>query len=269
MKGWCIMGDKVEPVNLATMVNEVLSEYMGDVVEFLKDSAERDAGEALEKDLQVFRSLIRKKDSPASQNLKAVDRIVDKTWRGTRNQIKLSCECPDPKVNSAAQEVWNVISSVPDPTGKHYDLQYGILTVLLDKVEALGEEKLRDALAFYWVKSLREGVDRYHNVKQEKMRDSARQEVGITKKARQILCANYQKLIDRLNAIIILHPDDAHAELNAALNQAIQNRRLTLKLTKKKKKKGEEDGAAEAKAQTEAPIEVAPEEDPLAETEEA
>lgn len=235
------MGDKIEAANLSAMVNEVLSEFMGNVVEYLlaDPGIERASGEELNADLQTFRSMIRKKEFPLGNTLKEIDKAVDRFWRGSRNQLKLSCENPDETVRNAALAIWPVFEDLPNPTTKNYDLQYGRLTILLSKLDQIGEEKLRDALVITWINALREGVNEFHALKQEKTKADSLQETGASKRARDQLCETYLKIVDRLNAMIILHPDDAHAALNATINQAVQNRKISQKLSKKKKSAGD------------------------------
>ncbi len=230
------MGVEIQDINFAPLPNETVNEFMALIVALMLDdpAVERELGEELQADQLAFQALIHQQKRSGGMTLKEVDKIVDQNWRGTKNQLKLSSSNPNPLVKEAASPIYAAFMTVSDPTAQKYDFQYGALLSLLEKLEAFSEAQLAQAYVLDWVKALRKGVDLFHDLKKAKTQSKSKKKLGAAKEAREKVCATYQRIIKRLNAIMILHPDDLHAELNAKIDQAVTDRKLSDKLGKRK-----------------------------------
>ncbi len=234
---------KVDHIYLASMTNDSLNAYMMRIVACLiaDDSPEAEMGAELKADQEAFQASIRQAKKSAPGSLKEIDKIVDVCWRGTRSQVKLSCKNPDPEISEAAQKLLPCVSDLPEITNKKYDQQYGALSAMLNSLESFDEATLTKALVISWVKALRKNLDIFNAMRQGKIQAKANQNLGVTQRLRDQLIAAYYKIIDRLNAICILMPDDRHIKVNAQINQIIAERRLSDKLSKRKPSDGDDE----------------------------
>ncbi len=229
---------QIDDLYLPNLAHEPLNHVIGRVAGALLDDAspEKAMGQALEEKRQAFETLIRKKAHPWGDSLKTIDQNVDRLWRGTRSQLKLSLEAPDEAVASAAAEIWPVFNDLPDPTRKAYAVEYGALSALLPKLEAFGTEKLKAAFAYCWVKALREAFEAFLARQGANSQLKASAELGQTQKAREAMLDCYDEICARINATMVLMPDEAHAQLIAQVNQILDEYRVSQKLSQKKKK---------------------------------
>ncbi len=225
------------------ITNESLNGFMALIVAILlKDpSIEAESAAKLQAAQQAFQTAIRKKNHLMSENLGEIDHNVDQTWRGTRNHLKANINNPDEEIRTAAQEVFAVFSDLPDPTKRPQAEEYGALKALIEKLEAFGEEKLRKALVLSWVKGLREGVEAFMRLKAQKTEHKSDQVLGETKQLRKSLIDTYNYIIERLNSVMFLFPDEPHQRLCDLIIQAINDQRLSAKMGKRKGEKGDEE----------------------------
>lgn len=239
---------KVDGLYVADLANEPLNHFMSRVTAVLvaDGSPEVALGEKLEAERVAFAALIRKQDPKMGTTLKEIDKNADRFWRGTRNQLKVSIDSPDDDERAAALEIWPVFSALPDPTNKKYETEYGALNALLPKLRSFDDETLQKAHVLVWINALSEAVDAF-KAKQDSDTDAHAADLGQNKKARDQMIETYNDICARLNAIMVLCPDDAHAALIEQINRRIDDHRLSEKLSANKKKKPEDaDPAAPA-----------------------
>ena len=229
---------KIEALKTSHIAYEPLNHLISRIVAVLlaEDSPEKALGEQLEADRNAFEALIRNKKSDLGETLGEIDRNVDRFWRGARSQLKLSLENPDADVRAAAEQVWAIFDATPDLTRAKYETEYGALSALLLKLAAVDEEILEKAYALTWLRALREGVNAFKLKQNQNSEAKLETELGQTKKARDQMIDRYEAIVDRINAIMVLNPDEAHAKLVAQINQRLDEHRQSEKASKRSKK---------------------------------
>ncbi len=253
--------EKIEIISLSKVTNASLNYLTSRVVGVLiaEPAVEKSMGLKLQEKQRAFQIAIRKKHYPFGATLKEIDKSVDRIWMGTKTQLKINKDNPDPEVAQAANEIWPVFTSTPDPRKLKHKEEYGEIGALIPKLEAFGEEKLSRACILTWVKGLRGAFTAFCELEDEKSNKKAEHEVGLNKKLREELITCYGEIVECLNATIILHPDEAHAKLNAQINQRIAEFRLSDKLGQRKP--DEEDDDLDADDEIEEPEEEDPAEE--------
>ncbi len=241
--------ERIEALTFGHVQNERLSKYMWQIVQILtaEKQYEPQAAEQLDAAWQAFRARIRFKATPYGATLKQIDKKTDRIWRGMRAQVKLSANHPCEAIREAAAPILTIFNALPNPTALAYDLQYGALDSMLTKLQALGPDVLRRALLLEWTEEMRANVDAFMAVQNERNVAKAQVVTGETKRCRDALVATYQQIVERLNAIAILMPDEAHARINARIQQAVTDFKMSLKLAKPKAS-DEDDGDPESDA---------------------
>ncbi len=227
---------KVEPFWISSLASAPVIDFTGQIVRILMadPAVEAEAGQKLEAAREAYKASLDKSQSPYGSSLKEIDRSNDRFWRQSRAILKLSAESPNAETREAAIEVSSAFNQWPDPTNNKYAVEYGILDQLLRAVEALGEEKLRRALVWDWIQALRGGYDAFCALRDQQNQAKTETETGVTARLRIELCDCYEAIVDRLNAIAVLMPDEAHNTLSARINQAIADYRLSVKMGKRK-----------------------------------
>lgn len=244
--------EKIEDLSLTKVSNAALNFLASRVVDKLlsEPAIEEGLGRELQEKQLAFQAAIGKKSYRVGLSLKSVDKMVDRIWYCTKTQLKINKDNPDPEVSHAASRIWPVFASTPDPRKLKHKEEYGAIGALLPKLEAFGEEMLAKAYILSWVKGMRDAYKAFCDIDAEKVVRKASIEIGLNRKLREELIDCYESIIDKLNAIQILHPDEDHAKLNAHINQIIADFRLSDKLGQRK---DNEEG--EPEAETEEPAE--------------
>ena len=229
---------RIEALRMVNVAYEPLNHLISRIVAVLlaEDSPEKALGEQLEADRNAFELLIRKKKTALGETLAEIDRHVDRFWRGARSQLKLSLENPDDEVRAAAEKIWPVFDATPDLTRAKYETEYGALSALLLKLAAFDEEILEKACALTWLRALRDGVNAFKQKQNQNSDTKLETELGQAKKARDQMIDRYNAIAERLNAIMVLNPDEAHEQLVSQINQRLEEHRQSEKASKRSKK---------------------------------
>ncbi len=222
---------QIDGMQLKYLAYEPLNHLISRIVAVLlaEGSPEKALGEALEADRNAFEALIRPQKSDLGVTLSEIDRHVDHFWRGTRSQLKLSLENPNEGVRAAAEKIWAVFEATPDQTRAKYEVEYGALSALLLKLAAFDEEILEKAYVNHWIQALRDGFNAFKQKQDQKSEAKLETELGQARKARDQMLDRYNAIVARINAIMVLSPDEAHAALVSQINQRIEEHRQSEK----------------------------------------
>ena len=228
---------KIEALRMVNVAYEPLNHLISRIVAVLlaEDSPEKALGEQLEADRNAFEMLIRSQKTELGETLAEIDRHVDRFWRGSRQQLKISLENPCEEVRAAAEKIWPVFDATPDLTRAKYETEYGALSALLLKLAAFDEEVFEKAYVNHWIQALRDGVNAFKQKQNEKSDAKLEAGIGQTKKARDQMIDRYNAIVERINAIMVLNPDEAHEQLVLQINQRLEEHRQSEKAGKKKK----------------------------------
>lgn len=231
------MSDKVEEFAVFNLTYSTLIDYSGSVVDAITTDppVEAESAQKLESARKAFKESLNQSQTKCTASLKAIDRKNDQLWRQARAVAKLAAKNPDDADRAYGERVLNVFERMPDPTRSKYTMAYGLLERQLDELEALGPDVLKRTFTYAWVKALRQGFDEFKEVRKQKLHDRADAASGQNAKLRDALCNAYLSVVERLNAIAVLMPDEAHSMMIARINRLIADQRLSAKLGKRKK----------------------------------
>ncbi len=229
---------RIEALRMVNVAYEPLNHLISRIVAVLlaEDSPEKALGEQLEADRNAFELLIRRKKTALGETLAEIDRHVDRFWYGSRQQLKLSLDNPSEEVRAAAEKIWAVFDQTPDLRRAKYETEYGALSALLLKLEAFDEDVFKKAYMDHWIQALRDGVSAFKQKQNEKSDEKLETEIGQTRKARDQMIDRYNAIAARINAIMVLNPDEAHEQLVTQINQRLEEHRQSEKASKRSKK---------------------------------
>ncbi len=225
---------KVEALALRSNRSSSIVDYMKEVTDAVAESGAVD-GSALNAAFEAYRDSCREKSAQFGETTREIDQNADRFWRGTRAQLKLSATHPDEETRVAAQEILEKFEMTPDPTRLKYKDEYGALEILLPKLEAFGEQKLRAALVWGWIRALRGAYEAFREISATKTQAVLDNEFGRTRRLRDELVDVYNDFIDRLNARNLLDPNPEREELARRINALILRFRQSEKAGGKKK----------------------------------
>ncbi len=225
---------KTETLVFTHSKSSAIVDYMKEVTDVITESGAED-GSALKAAFEAYRDSCREKTALFGSSTREIDQNADRFWRGTRSQLKISVEHPDAEVREAAEEILDVFEKTPDPTRLKYQDEYGALEILLPKLEAFGEQKLRAAFVFGWIRALRGAYEAFREISSSKTQAILDTELGRTKRLKNEMLDIYTDFIERLNAKNLLDPTPAREELARRINALIARFRQSEKAGGKKK----------------------------------
>ena len=231
------MADKIEEFSVNNLTYSMLIDYTGSVIDAIRTEppVEIESIHKLEDARNAFKESLGKTSARSKLSLKAIDRKNDQLWRQARAIAKIAAKNPDDEDRIHGERALEIFVKMPDPTRSKYTMAYGLLERQLDELEALGPDTLKRAFLASWVKALRQGFNEFRDARQQKLHERAEAEQGINAKLRDELCNAYLSVVERLNAIAVLMPDEAHSMMIARINRLIADQRLSAKLGKRKK----------------------------------
>ncbi len=230
---------KIESLSLKHAKTASVIDYMKEATDAIDESGAED-GSALRAAFEAYRDSCREKTALFGENTREIDQNADHFWRGAHSQLKLSATHPDEETREAATEILEVFEQTPDPTRLKYQEEYGALEILLPKLEAFGEQKLRAAFVFGWIRALRGAYEAFRAMSANKTKAALDTELGRTKRLRDELLDLYTDFIERLNAKNLLSSTPEREELARRLNALIARFRLSAKSGGKRKAESEE-----------------------------
>lgn len=185
--------------------------------------------------------------------LSEIDNNVDLFWRSGRAILKVNLKHPEEEIRSLSTELYNVYQTYGDPTHMSYQKQYGVIDALLCKLKTYDEDQLKLAGIDRWVKALREAFETFCAISETKTANLTKVEVGGAKRIREEFISTYNAFVERMNAIAVLMPDEAHDKLASLINTVIAEFKAAEKAEGNKKKdedKGEnKDGGKDDKSE--------------------
>ncbi len=225
---------KIEVLSLIRSKTASIVDYMKEATDAIDESGAED-GSALRAAFEAYRDSCREQTALYGESTREIDQNADHFWRGAHSQLKLSATHPDEETREAALEILEVFEQTPDPTRLKYQEEYGALEILLPKLEAFGEQKLRAAFVWGWIRALRGAYEAFREMSANKTQAVLDTELGRTQRLRDELLDIYADFIEHLNAKNLLSPTPEREALALRLNALIARFRQSAKAGGKKK----------------------------------
>ena len=181
----------------------------------------------------------------SSQHIIEADAQVDAAVSGIRAHLQVLLNYPNDSVREAARTIWCAIEPYGSPTQLSYNEEYAIVARMLDTLESLDGQLLRDATVDAWLPALRSRYDAFMALRKDFNAERASLPVGRVKSSKQQLSKAWRDLCNYLNGMAIVQPTNELDSLIGDINISIQSKKNAIKI-RKSSKKSAADAAAES-----------------------
>ncbi len=240
----------IQSYSLAHMTNSTLAGYCNEILVLAEQTlpnSEYGIADGYRDAIEEFNRQLRLETVKYQEPIESADASTDQAYNAISSQAKLNTQHFSPEVRSAAESVLEVLGRYDNPTRKRYSDASVIILNVIASLEELGPETLRLAMVDGWFAELKRRNSEFAAMRAEKVAAKAGIEVGSTKRAREALIEIYRDMVNKLNAVITLHPDEAHVNLANQINELIDHRRAQARAIAKRKAGNGEGGEDEKK----------------------
>lgn len=166
---------------------------------------------------------------PSSTLAAEAEQGRDGAWRGLNNYVKAMTAYPEGTVAAEALAAKALIDKYGDPTDKPQTEESGILHNLIQDLENGKEGSFPNLQVDVWVTDLKNKNQRFLDFSKMRTEEEAARQVGIVKE--KILWVNeaYRKLIDTVNAMVLLNGEAKFASFIDQMNILIDRQKTVLK----------------------------------------
>lgn len=180
----------------------------------------------------------------------AADLERDAAWRGTHNFVKAMMVHPDTAIQAVAEEVKALFDKYGDPTNLSQTEESGVLHNLLQDLTGVDSDKQATLGLAPWLTWMSTSEEAFLAAVQSRTEEEAARVVGLVKEKRILTESAYRKLVETVNAHVVLFGDAPYATFIDHVNVLIDRQKSILKTRKTNaaKKKEEEEAATAASA---------------------
>lgn len=172
--------------------------------------------------------------APATLSLAEADASADRAWSALYFQIQASIRDQRDDVRAAAETVQAVYEQFPNPTTLNYASEYGILSALLDQLEALPQETLTNSRTADLISQLRASYDAFIAQSKAHTEIASTRVYGLRHETRSGLIEAWRVLRKRLPVLVDLNRDEAAEKAIQQINVLIDNQKNALNARSKK-----------------------------------
>lgn len=167
----------------------------------LTESTDQEMIAVLKKAVADFTEVVRLSQILSStDNLVAIDELVDSAWRGLHGQVKVMLRHPSAEVSAIANETMAILDKYGDITNQSYNDEYGAMLSLINDLNALGAEKLQKIYLTDWVAELDLRRTEFNETQAIRENEKTQVEVGETKAKRTAVDRAYRDFVELVNA---------------------------------------------------------------------
>lgn len=182
---------------------------------------------------------------PSAKTASEADVERDLAWRGGNAYVKAMTAHPDPAIASTAEEAKALFDKYGDPTDLPQTEESGVLHNLTQDLQALSAEK-RTALALdAWIENLTAKETAFLEAVQDRTAEESARIVGIVKQSRQTADQAYDKLVETVNALVVVEGEASYATFIDHMNTLIDRQKTVLKSRSTLNEKKDEQAATE------------------------
>lgn len=166
---------------------------------------------------------------PSAKVASEADNARDQSWRGNNAYVKAMTAHPDAAIASIAEEAKALFDKYGDPTDLPQTEESGVLHNLLQDLLALPEEKRASLALDAWIEDLKAKEAAFQAAVQARTAEEAEQTVGIIKQSRQTADLAYDKLVETVNALVVVEGEATYATFIDHMNALIDRQKTVLK----------------------------------------
>ena len=163
---------------------------------------------------------------PSSTLAAEAEQGRDGAWRGLNNYVKAY---PEGTVAAEALAAKALIDKYGDPTDKPQTEESGILHNLIQDLENGKEGSFPNLQVDVWVTDLKNKNQRFLDFSKMRTEEEAARQVGIVKEKILLVNEAYRKLIDTVNAMVLLNGEAKFASFIDQMNILIDRQKTVLK----------------------------------------
>lgn len=167
--------------------------------------------------------------TPSARTASDADYDRDQSWRGINAYTKAMTAHPDEAVAAIANEAKALFDKYGDPTNSPQTEESGVLHNLLQDLFALAEEKRTSLALDAWIEDLKAKEAAFQAAVQARTTEEAEQTVGIIKQSRQTADLAYDKLVETVNALVVVEGEATYATFIDHMNALIDRQKTVLK----------------------------------------
>lgn len=166
---------------------------------------------------------------PSSTLAAEAEQGRDGAWRGLNNYVKAMTAYPEGTVAAEALAAKALIDKYGDPTDKPQTEESGILHNLIQDLENGKEGAFPNLQVDVWVTDLKNKNQRFLDFSKMRTEEEAARQVGIVKEKILLVNEAYRKLIDTVNAMVLLNGEAKFASFIDQMNILIDRQKTVLK----------------------------------------
>lgn len=166
---------------------------------------------------------------PSSTLATEAEQQRDGAWRGLNNYVKAMTAYPEENVAAEALAAKALIDKYGDPTDKPQTEESGILHNLIQDFEAGMEENFSNLQVEVWVTDLKNKNQRFLDYSRMRNEEESARQVGVVKEKILLVNEAYRKLIDTVNAMVLLNGEAKFASFIDQVNNLIDRQKTVLK----------------------------------------
>lgn len=166
---------------------------------------------------------------PSSTLATEAEQQRDGAWRGLNNYVKAMTAYPEEDVAAEALAAKALIDKYGDPTDKPQTEESGILHNLIQDFEADMDENFSNLMVEVWVTDLKNKNQRFLDYSRMRNEEESARQVGVVKEKILLVNEAYRKLIDTVNAMVLLNGEAKFASFIDQMNILIDRQKTVLK----------------------------------------
>lgn len=166
---------------------------------------------------------------PSSTLATEAEQQRDRAWRGLNNYVKAMTAYPEEDVAAEALAAKALIDKYGDPTDKPQTEESGILHNLIQDFEADMDENFSNLMVEVWVTDLKNKNQRFLDYSRMRNEEESARQVGVVKEKILLVNEAYRKLIDTVNAMVLLNGEAKFASFIDQMNILIDRQKTVLK----------------------------------------
>lgn len=179
---------------------------------------------------------------PSSTLAAEAEQGRDGSWRGLNNYVKAMTAYPEGTVAAEALAAKALIDKYGDPTDKPQTEESGILHNLIQDLENGKEGSFPNLQVDVWLTDLKNKNQRFLDFSKMRTEEEAARQVGIVKEKILLVNEAYRKLVDTVNAMVLLNGEAKFASFIDQMNILIDRQKTVLKARATNSAKKDDEG---------------------------
>jgi len=172
--------------------------------------------------------------SATTEEIETGDKNRDFTFRGTADKVTNSLNHFDPQVREAAKRVKVIFDAYGNLAPKRDDEESGLITSLIEDLRTKVPADIATIQLIDWIGELERLNNAFIALEATRNSEEAKKSELRMKKVRVVVDAAYNKIVKRINALIIVNGEAPYAEFVKELNVRIGRAQDSIALSKGK-----------------------------------